>query len=404
MTNRLRQPCIALTLLSLFLLKPFPALPQTTDSPYPTQGALRSASELDYPPFALVKPDGTADGFSVDLLKAVVKAAGLKIHIAVGPWNEIKQNLIDGRLDVLPLVSYSPERDQFLDFTAPYLRMHGAIFVRKGEKRIRSVADLKDKSVIVMRGDTAHEYVKKKKISDNLVLTDSFEEAFRLLSAGKHDAVVIQQLVGLQLIKQMGIPNVVSVATFDETSLRPSSSPTIGFEQKFCIAVRQGDADLLARLNEGLAIVIADGTYDRLYYKWFSPILPPAPISIKQLARYLVTVLLPIVVLLLGAGLWYLNRKVAEKTASLRVEVQERRQAEQEKEVLITELQKALDEVKTLSGLLPICSTCKKIRDDKGYWNQIENYIGEHSEAQFTHSICPDCLVKHYPDYKPAKQ
>jgi CheY-like chemotaxis protein len=68
-------------------------------------------------------------------------------------------------------------------------------------------------------------------------------------------------------------------------------------------------------------------------------------------------------------------------------------------EQLILELKEALDKVKTLSGLLPICAACKDIRDDKGYWKQIEVYIRDHSEADFTHSICPDCLKKLYPDH-----
>jgi hypothetical protein len=55
--------------------------------------------------------------------------------------------------------------------------------------------------------------------------------------------------------------------------------------------------------------------------------------------------------------------------------------------------------VKTLSGLLPICSHCKKIRDDEGYWNQIEKYINDHSEADFSHGICPECFKNYYPDY-----
>jgi hypothetical protein len=62
------------------------------------------------------------------------------------------------------------------------------------------------------------------------------------------------------------------------------------------------------------------------------------------------------------------------------------------------EVQRAHDEVKTLSGLLPICSSCKQIRDDKGFWNQVESYIHDHSEAEFTHSMCPECLKKYYPD------
>jgi len=62
------------------------------------------------------------------------------------------------------------------------------------------------------------------------------------------------------------------------------------------------------------------------------------------------------------------------------------------------ELQKALSEIKTLSGLLPICASCKMIRDDKGYWNQIEAYIRDHSEAEFSHSICPECAERLCPD------
>ncbi|MCK4672284.1 MAG: response regulator, partial [Candidatus Aegiribacteria sp.] len=63
-------------------------------------------------------------------------------------------------------------------------------------------------------------------------------------------------------------------------------------------------------------------------------------------------------------------------------------------------LTKALAEVKTLSGLLPICASCKKIRDDSGYWEQIEEYITERSDTQFSHGICPECMKKLYPEYK----
>jgi hypothetical protein len=68
---------------------------------------------------------------------------------------------------------------------------------------------------------------------------------------------------------------------------------------------------------------------------------------------------------------------------------------------LISKLQDALDRIKTLNGLIPICSSCKKIRDDKGYWNKLEKYIQEHSNAEFSHGICPDCMKKLYPWYHP---
>ena len=81
-----------------------------------------------------------------------------------------------------------------------------------------------------------------------------------------------------------------------------------------------------------------------------------------------------------------------------KTEIEERKLAQIEKDNMIVELKDTLLQVKTLSGLLPICAHCKKIRDDKGYWNQIESYIHEHSEAEFSHSICQECAKKYYPD------
>jgi len=83
----------------------------------------------------------------------------------------------------------------------------------------------------------------------------------------------------------------------------------------------------------------------------------------------------------------------------LAADIAEREKVEQERERLILELRQALVKVKTLSGLIPICASCKKVRDDSGYWNQIEAYISEHSEAEFSHAICPDCFRRLYPGY-----
>jgi hypothetical protein len=79
-------------------------------------------------------------------------------------------------------------------------------------------------------------------------------------------------------------------------------------------------------------------------------------------------------------------------------DITERKLAENAREELIAELQHAFEEVNFLSGLLPICASCKKIRDDKGYWKKIETYISSHSKVEFSHSICPDCAQKLYPE------
>jgi CheY-like chemotaxis protein len=91
----------------------------------------------------------------------------------------------------------------------------------------------------------------------------------------------------------------------------------------------------------------------------------------------------------------YLMKPVDDNALRFTIEMAlYRHEMEMERERLLLELQEALAKIRTLRGLLPICAWCKRIRDDKGYWNQVEAYISEHSEVDFTHSICPECSTK----------
>jgi hypothetical protein len=85
-------------------------------------------------------------------------------------------------------------------------------------------------------------------------------------------------------------------------------------------------------------------------------------------------------------------------------EIERRKKVEHEKEGLIVELKRALTEVKTLRGFLPTCAHCKKIRDEAGEWHQLEDYIQSHSEAQFSHGICPECTDMHFPEFRESRR
>jgi signal transduction histidine kinase len=119
---------------------------------------------------------------------------------------------------------------------------------------------------------------------------------------------------------------------------------------------------------------------------------------------YISSLILAMVVLLSG----YMVRQGIETTFKRRQAEEDLKQYHSRLEIMVIErtakLNDALSKVKKLSGMFPICSSCKKIRDDKGYWNQIEEYIRDHSEAEFTHSICEECAQKLYPDFKQRKQ
>lgn len=92
-------------------------------------------------------------------------------------------------------------------------------------------------------------------------------------------------------------------------------------------------------------------------------------------------------------------RELVKVNRALTDEISARRAAEEKSQELITELTGALEEIRTLKGIIPICSYCKSVRTDTGYWERVEEYISARSEAEFTHGICPDCVDKHFPEY-----
>lgn len=224
-----------------------------------------SASEIDYPPFCFVDASGNPDGFSVELMRSVLAAMGRGVTFRTGPWSEVKGWLEQGKVQALPLVGRTPEREAIFDFTFPYMTLHGAIVVRVDSVDIEGLQDLKRRQVAVMKGDNAEEFLRREDREIEIHTTTSFEDALRELSQGRYDAVIVQRLVALRLIQEMGLKN-----------LRVVNKPVEGFRQDFCFAVKEGDRDTLALLNEGLALVMADGTYNHLHAKWFAALELPA--------------------------------------------------------------------------------------------------------------------------------
>jgi len=243
-------------LIFLILLVQVPTLHAGTET-------ILSASEANYPPFCIIGEDNQADGFSVELLRATLHAMGKNVSFETGSWDEVKKDLIDKKIQVLPLVGRTPEREEQFDFTFPYMVMHGTIVVRNDNVNIESLNDLTEKHIAVMKGDNAEEFISREKINARVETTENFETALLKLSRGECDAVIIQKLLARQLINKYQIKNLKTVAP-----------PLKNFVQSFCFAVAKGDAKLLSLLNEGLSIVMADGTFATLQKKWFSILAP----------------------------------------------------------------------------------------------------------------------------------
>ncbi|MFP4548328.1 MAG: transporter substrate-binding domain-containing protein [Fidelibacterota bacterium] len=306
-------------------------------------------SEPDYPPYCMIDKDGNADGFSVELFLAAAEAVGLEVEIKIGIWNKIKYDLAEGRINALPFVGRTPEREKIFDFTMPYLSLHGAVFVRKGTTGIDSLPDLYGKEIAVMKGDNAEEFVRREKVSDKIITTNTFEEAFQKLANGDYDAVITQRVMGIELLKEMGI-----------NSIEPLGFQIPEFRQDFCFAVQEGDDVLLERLNEGLSIIIANETYKKIRLKWFGP-AAGEKLTIKDIIKVVLILLIPVLIIVSAGWIILLRSTVKNKTRSLLVEISHHKQTQQLLKQKIKELTAVHEASKSLQKLRSLKDLSKEI-------------------------------------------
>ncbi|MDY7573916.1 EAL domain-containing protein [Actimicrobium sp. CCI2.3] len=260
-----------------------------------SRNALIVDSEQDYLPFSTGMTDDTAGGFTVDLWKAVAEEAGLPYILHVRPFHEVLSDFRKGKADVLINLAISDQRRRFADFTVPHVIVNGAVFVRKRTTGIGSEDDLAGKSLIVVNGDLAHDYAVSRGWEKKLVLVDT-AAGLQLLASGQHDAMLLSKLTGMQTLRARRLTNIEALPF------------PAGFSQRFAFAVQKGEAELLGRLNEALAITKANGTYDALYLKWFGIYEIREP----HLRDYIIT-LLPVLAVLLLAGSFLFHRRQVER-------------------------------------------------------------------------------------------
>jgi len=260
---------------------------------------------LDYPPYSFLDENGKAAGYNVELTEAIAKAVELDVEVRIGPWGDIRTALETGEIDAISGMLYSVERDKLVDFSPPFTIIHHAIFVRRDASAIETEEDLRGKEIIVMRGDIMHDYVLEKGLCDNPVLVDTQADALRLLASGEHDCALVAKLPGLYWTKELRLSNIVTVGPL----LRPSD---------YSYAVTEGNAALLARLAEGLAIIAQTGRRKEIYGKWLG-VFEPGGVSPATVIMYVALAAAPLLLLLAASAVWsrLLKRQVARRTAEL---------------------------------------------------------------------------------------
>jgi len=274
--------------------------------------------DRDYPPYEFLDKDGRPSGYNVELTRAIAEVMGMRIEIRLGGWAEMRSALENGTIDALQGMSWSLERAGEVDFSTPHAVINHAVFARKDSPPVGSLDELAGRIVAVHRLGIMHDYLVKSGSTARLVLTDTPADAMRLVAAGKTDYAVVAIVPGMYLIRELKLTNLIPVVRNVAT-------------HRYCYAVDKGDADLLSRLNEGLAILKKTGQYERIYNKWLG-VLEPQPVDLLTIAKYAAVVVLPLLLLLGGFAVWSrtLHRQVALRTADLTREIAERRHAEEE--------------------------------------------------------------------------
>ncbi|MEI6213171.1 MAG: transporter substrate-binding domain-containing protein [Desulfuromonadales bacterium] len=280
--------------------------------------AIVIGGDRDYPPYEFLDKDGKLTGYNVELSRAIADVMGMRVEFRSGGWSEMRSALIGGTVDVLQGISYSDDRTRTLTFSPPHTIINHAIFARRETPPVSTLEELRGKEIVVFRDGIMHDYLVSLGFSRNLVLTETPADALRLLASGKHDYAVLAMLPGMYIIRELKLTNLVPVA----------KSISV---QKYCYAVKKGNEELLARFNEGLAILKKNGQYQEIYDRWLG-VLGPAKVAWEKVAWYGALVLIPLCAILVATVVWSrtLQKRVAERTAELAQEVVERKRALEE--------------------------------------------------------------------------
>ena len=347
-----------------------------------------------YPPIDYIE-NGNHTGLAEDYIKLIEGRLNVRFK-RVNPtsWRGLLEDLRSRKIDIIKSADNTEERRKYLLFTSPIIIVPTVIITRKSIRRDYTLPELKGLRIGVTGDYAVHEIVRREYPELGIIPVKNDEIGLRMASEGSLDVMISDLPTSSYLIEKTGITN---LRVAGETGLKYHLS--IGSRSDWPVL-----HDILVKALDS----ISRDEQERITAKWIK----------LEYNRYLysrsfwtvLTVTLGLVMLAAGIVLLWnksLHVLVRERTRELDKYKDELENLVEERTRELTEtnntlketndsLRVALSNVKTLSGLLPICSNCKKIRNDTGYWEQIESYIMDHSDADFSHSLCPECAEKIY--------
>ncbi|WDP89120.1 MAG: transporter substrate-binding domain-containing protein [Desulfobacter sp.] len=320
-----------------------------------------------FPPFHYYDEQGKLKGIAADYLFTIMDRLGIR-STATGPipWDQVLEKAKSDEIDLIPCIAISEDRKSYLDFSHPFLSFPLVIFSLKDAPFIGGIEDLHGRTLAVIEKNVTQTWLKRDSVDYIPYPVASPRQRLEAVSLGRAEAGIENLAAATYIIQRYGLTNIKIAA------------PTPYGNYNLYMAVGKNRPELLGIINKVMEQITPEQKIT-IRNKWLSLRyehgLRPADIIKWILA----------VTAVCGAIL----AVILSANAKLKKEIGARKKA-------MAELEEAAAEIKTLEGIVPICSSCKKIRDDKGYWNRLEAYIEKHSQASFSHSMCPECTQKAY--------
>lgn len=329
---------------------------------------LTYAYDPDWAPFEWTDDLDRHTGIIADLLEIVGRNTGITFSaIHTDTWEKSVKGVKEGKAQMFSAITHNSDREKYLNFTTNDIYTYPAVLVAQfGDKTVYldMETDFKGKKIGIVKSSGLGRYIQKKYPALDYVEITSTDEGFRKVRSKKIDLFAINTVTARYYIEKKG---------FDD--LKVATRLDYIYHLKIAVS-KTMPPEVITILDKALSS-ISEEEFKGVFHKW-TAVAEKSATNWKLVTQ--ISAIFLFIILFLAWNTRMLKLAVSEKTKDL----SERN----------AELNNALNEIKTLQGIIPICSYCHSIRDDRGAWNKIEAYLAEHSEARLSHGVCPHCEAK----------